>query len=378
MRLLILADLHIGAIKEVNYIHNILTDIFDKEIKFNKTDAVIICGDIFHKSLKVNEDYTALTINIMSYLVDLCKDNNTKIRIIYGTESHEANQMHLFNYHSHGSHVDFRIIDRVCTEELFPNVNVLYVPEEYVESKEEYYKDFLYSGNKYDYIFGHGVIIEGMPMSQFDISAKSNEKKVPHFKSKELSDIAKIVVYGHWHSHCNMGNNCYYLGSLFRDSFGEETPKGYGIIEDDKFKFIENKEAYIYKTYTYEENSDIYKDTNNLINEIKKIKEENIEIFNNEKFGKIRIIFKMPLNIDITFKEKLRTLLFNDKIICPLIKESSELISEIENEVEEEYDFILDNSLNTIDKIHRYINKVYEHQFTMEELSHYINDELKI
>ena len=71
-----------------------------------------------------------------------------------------------------------------------------------------------------------------------------------------------------------MGNNVYYLGSLFRDSFGEEIPKGYGIIEDDKFRFIENDKAYVYKTYEFNPESSIYQSSDDIIREIDKIKKE--------------------------------------------------------------------------------------------------------
>jgi hypothetical protein len=39
---------------------------------------------------------------------------------------------------------------------------LLYLPEEYIIDQESYYKE--YFNKKYDYIFEHGVIIEGMPM----------------------------------------------------------------------------------------------------------------------------------------------------------------------------------------------------------------------
>lgn len=373
-RILLMADIHIGSIKDINYIYNITTDILEKELCFKKTDAVVILGDYFDRLFKVNEEYTSLAINIMSYLVRLCQKSNTKIRLIYGTESHEMGQYKLFNYHLNESGVDLKIIDTVMKEELLSGINVLYLPEEYVESKESHYKEYLYSNNSYDYIFGHGIIVEGMPMMQFDTGAKSNEKKVPHFKSGELLSICKLCVFGHYHVH-----NEYYLGSLFRDSFGEEEPKGYGIIEDYKLTFIENPHAYIYKTYTFEEDSEIYKNSDNIIKEIKKVKYENEKIFKGEINGRIRLIFKTPKDLDPSFRENLRSLLFNDKYISPLIKESSlDLAEEVQEVIDQEYDFILDNSLIVTDKIHQFINKFYGYDISLAAVTRYINEELKI
>ena len=379
MRILAFGDVHISSIKDVDYVYNVTTDILEKELLFTKTDAVVIIGDYFHRLLKVNEDYTALAINIMSFLVRACKKNNIKIRIVYGTESHDSGQYILFNYHLTDPNLDFKIINTVTEEELFPGVNVLYLPEEYMMSKENHYKDALYSGKKYDYIFGHGVIIEGMPMLQFDTKPKSNEKHVPHFKSGELGSISKLCLFNHYHCYSDIGDGVYYLGSLFRDSFGEETPKGYGIIDNNKFEFIENEKAYVYKTYEFNDDSDVYKNSDNLIKEIKRIKNENVEIFKGDRFGKIRLKFNIPSDCDPTFKENVRNILFNDKHISLLMKESSaELVAEVQEEIDEELDFILDNSLVITDKIHQYINKKYESDMSLEELTKYINEEFKI
>ena len=80
-----------------------------------------------------------------------------------------------------------------------------------------------------------------------------------------------------------------------------------------------------------------------------------------------------------TFKENVRNILFNDKHISLLMKESSsELVAEVQDEIDEELDFILDNSLVITDKIHQYINKKYESDMSLEELTKYINEEFKI
>ena len=379
MIILIIADLHIGSIKDISYIYNTTTNIIEKEVIFKKTDVVIFLGDYFDKLFKVNEGCVSLAINIMSYLIRACKRSNTKIRMIYGTESHEMNQYKLFNYHITSTNIDMKIIDTV-TEEKIGDKNILYIPEEYIDNKYKYYKDYLYSDKHYDYIFGHGIIEDGMQsVILTDSASKSNEKQVPRFKSGELSNVSNITVFGHYHSHVDMHNNVYYLGSLFRDSFGEEEPKGYGIIEDDKFEFIENKEAYIFKTYEFAPNSEIYNGSDNIIKEINKIKKENKEIFTGEKQGKIRLVFKTPESIDPTFRENLMSILFNDKYITPLIKDttSPELINEIEDDDSDEYDFILDNSLPIIDKIHQYIIKEFDDPMTLETLKKYLKKSLK-
>lgn len=92
MRILLIADLHIGSIKDIKYFYDTTISIIDEELMKKKTDIVVFLGDYFERLFKNNEDFTALAINIMSYIVLACLRNKTKIRMIYGTESHEMNQ----------------------------------------------------------------------------------------------------------------------------------------------------------------------------------------------------------------------------------------------------------------------------------------------
>lgn len=389
MRILLMADIHIGSIKDINYFYNTITDIIEKEIIFKKTDIFIILGDYFDKLFKTNEDFTSLAINIMSYIVRACSKTKTKIRIIYGTESHEMNQYRLFNYHLTSNDIDMKIFETV-TEEEIDGTKILYIPEEYIEDKNKHYKKYLYSEKHYDFIFGHGVIEDGMPaVVSYGAENKNNkEKQVPRFKSGELSRVSDICVFGHYHCFTDMHNNVYYLGSLFRDSFGEEIPKGYGIIDsndnknsDNKysFTFIENKNAYDYITIEFPQSSSIYSGENALIKEINKIKNEYIDLFNGNKHGKIRLKFNTPPDIDPKFKETLKSILFDEKFINTTIKESSnELISEIEEDIEDEWDFIIDPSLPIIDKIYQFMNKQYDDPMPLDKLNSYLKKSLAL
>lgn len=372
MRILLLADIHIGSIKDVNYVYRIITDIVEKEVIFKHTDMIVILGDYFDKLIKGNEDYVSCAVNVMAYIVRACHRSNTKIRLIYGTEGHEMSQYRIFNYHITSKNIDFKVIDTV-TPEIIDGTKILYVPEEYVNDKNEFYKKYLYSGVKYDYIFGHGMIAEIMPKIMTYGVNSNKEKHVSVFNSDEFSSISKITVFGHYHIHKDFHGNVHYLGSLFRTKFGEEEPKGYGIIEDDKFEFIENKEAYVYKTYEFNETSPIFKSPENIINEIQKIKEENSDMFAGKIIGKIRIKLTPPNNLDPTFRENIRSILFNEKFISTEIKESAEdLISEVKEEIGDEMDFVIDKSLNIIEKIQRFIKKKYNYEISIEDLKKYI------
>lgn len=375
MRILLLADIHIGAIKDCDYVYDVFTSIIDKEVMFTKTDTVVILGDYFDRLFKVNEEYVSLAINAMSYLIRACRKNGTKIRIVYGTESHEMNQYRLFNYHFASSSVDIKLFTTASTETL-GGKKILYLPEEYIKSKHEFYKEFLYDGKHYDYIFGHGVIVEGMPQESLISNPSNLENKVASFNVSELSSAGDLIVFGHVHTGYNKGS-VYYLGSLFRYKFGEESPKCYGVINDDKLELIENTRAYEYKTYEFNEDSDVYKSTDDLITEIEKIKKDNEAIFSGEKSGKIRLIFHTPTDVDPTFGTSIKEILFNDKIMKLMIKESTKITEEdgIEEETDE-YEFVLDNTMRVDDKIYTFIDMKHEDHMSLAELIKYIHDPL--
>lgn len=369
MRILAIADLHVGSLTDVEYMYDVTTAIFEQEILFKRCDMVVFLGDYFDKVFKVNEEYTTLAINLMNYLVRMCM-GRTKIRMIYGTESHEMNQYKLFNCYLDNPDIDFKVFYTV-TDEYVNGKNILYIPEEFIEDRKEYYQE--YFKKEYDYIFGHGVITEGFPMEGMMRKPKGPEKRVPHFRSYELLDICKICLFGHYHVH-----NDYYLGSLFRTKFGESDPKGYGIIDNYDFTFMENHRAYIFDTVIFEEDSNVYQSNEILKTEITNIKDHYKDIFNGNRRGKIRLEFHLPPDLDTSFKEIIRSMLFNEKHITLLIKESSQLLNEVKESIEEEYDYILD-SIPLEEKLHRHIheeNKDFE--LTLDKLKKYIHEPLEI
>lgn len=376
MRILLIGDIHIGSIKDTQYVYNVMTNIIDKEIIFNKTDLVCILGDYFDRLFKANEEYISLSINIMSYLVDACISRNVKIRYVYGTESHDNNQYRLFNYFFKMKNLDIKLFKTV-SEEVINGKHILYIPEEYMFDKHKFYKKYLYSDKTYDYIFGHGVIVEAFPTAvQVSTSASNGkEKSVPRFKSGELGRVCKLCVFNHFHVYTQM-DNVYYLGSLFRNSFGEEKPKGYGIIEDDKLIFVENKRAYIYKTYTFDENSSIYNSNDNIIKEINKIKSENKEIFTNHTFGKIRLKLKIPMNVYSSFKDDLISIINEDRVFSVIFEDTNDIVTEEDETSNDEYDFLLDNNIQIHEKIHSYINKQYNYDLSINQIKKYITEPL--
>jgi hypothetical protein len=353
-------------------VYQVLTDIIEKEVIMTHTDAVIILGDYFDKVFKANEENVSLAINVMSFLIRACSREKTKIRIVYGTESHEMSQYRLFNYHMTSKRVDMKLFTTATEEELFPNVHVLYVPEEYIGDKQTHYKDTLYAKH-YDYIFGHGVIAEGMPGIIATSERKSKEKQVPHFKSKELEEAADLTVFGHYHIATDIDEKVHYVGSLFRWKFGEETPKGYAIIQDGQYQFVENPRAWTFTTYDYSQDSDIYKSEEAMSKEIDRIKHDHPDVFGEEYAGKIRMRFTVPKDLDPSFRDKLSSMLSNDNRIIPMFMNLNDvLMDEVKEEIGEEYDYIIDPSMPIYDKIHKYISMTTEDPISLATITKHV------
>lgn len=380
MKLWLLADLHIGAIKDMKYMYDVTTELIDREVRQDPCDAVILLGDYFDRLFRLNEEFVGLAVNLMSYLVRACAQNKTKIRIIYGTESHEMGQYRIFNHHFSSNRIDMKLIDTCTEEELFPGVQILYLPEEYMEDKMTFYQDTIFSGKKYDYIFGHGMIMDGMPESIALSKTVSAERQVPRFVSQDFAQTDALVAFGHYHQHADITEKVHYVGSLFRWQFGEDTPKGYAIIRDGVWEFHENPYAYPFRTYHYPEDSPIYQNSEALMKELHRIQQENEDILSGETDGRIRLEFHLPEHPFDGFQDAIRGVLLNNKKVKTVWKDSQPVVEASEDPKDTRFDFIMDPSMDISDKIHAFMDMTMDPEFVVspEVIRRYITNELTL
>lgn len=383
---ILIADLHI---KSQDYMQTYNEYKFLEEYLENKTyDFCIILGDFFDRKIYSYEDYIQLSYKYMILLMTHCK----KIRIVYGTKSHENDQYNIFDMATKDIYkiapssfnIDYRVIKHVEEEELFPDMQVLYVPEEYILDKNEYYHSFR-NHKKYDYVFGHGVIKEVMTNAVKHNEKKStkikNQKKPPIFTTAELNDICKgQTFFGHYHIHTNIDDKVFYVGSFSRFCFGEEEPKGfYEISTDGKkydFNFIENLVAkkYITKRYGYKDK--IFQSEENLIKEINSI-EKKKEISN---IDYLRLIFNIPENYENSefainmIHEKFK--FCNDikfEIVNGYIEKKRQANKEQVKEIFKNYDIIFEKDSPIEDKLSYYIKEKNKKEKSPEEIKKYIS-----
>ena len=358
-----IADIHFGALP-VERLYNEL-EIFLDFIEKKSLDFIVILGDWFDKKINLNSKDAKYSTVFFERICQICIDNDIKLRIIQGTESHDNSQLEVLEILAKNKPVDFKVFYEVEEEELFPDFNVLYVPEEYINSIDEKYGKYM--NKKYDMIFGHGMIQE-VKFAALIQSSETTMKKAPIFKSKMLCDMCYgPIFFGHIHTKDIFNDRLYYVGSYSRWKFGEEEDKGFYYVkyENDtkefEAKFIINNKAMKYDTIEiYEKESGFYKlNTENQIKYIQNLiqsfeydflrlqfyipqgyENENLLInMINESFGKYK-------NLKLDFK-------VNSKI------KSKREVEEKINLLLDKYGFIFDNKIDTYTKINKFILEKY-------------------
>lgn len=373
----IISDVHFGAIDDIELtkqFEDVFIDTLEKEGNIN---FVIINGDWYDSKMFLNNRTSEVSFNCMSKLVEMSKENGMKIRIVYGTESHDADQYKIFNIFETDPEIDFKVIYTVTEEELFPDFNILYIPEEVVKNKGEYYEQYLTNKNKYDYVFGHGVIQEVMTDAVKHMNTKDTTRpKVPVFTTAELMHMCKGQTYfGHYHISTNFKDRVFYVGSFTRWRFGEEEPKGFFLTtfdtETKKYtqKFIQNYLAKVYKTFYYGYDSPMFHSQESFIKEldaVDKLKECGI-------FDNARLMINIPEDhpnpqfiIDY-LKERYN---FNSEIKISvtngyIAKKQKASKEQIKNVIDK-YGCIFDKSVKLEDKIAYFIKTKYDSNITVK------------
>lgn len=242
----IISDIHFGAVP-ADQLYKELESQFLDFINTRYIDMIIIAGDFYNSILSLNSQSAIKSFIFMNNLIKICEEKNVKyVRIIEGTLSHDNFQILNFKTHESNEKVDFKIITTVESEELEEGIKILYIPEEYMENPEEFYKEFVKVPKKYyDFIFGHGMFKE---TSFVKDEGERNLSKAPIWDSRLLGSICSgPVFFGHIHISQIIRKHIYYTGSFSRWVYGEEDPKGFYIFSYDTMtkrylaSFIENK-----------------------------------------------------------------------------------------------------------------------------------------
>lgn len=214
-----LGDIHWGCLDANKQFSEL--QIITEYLETHDVDLVVICGDYFDHKLLLNSQASLMSVEFMNNLRVLSKNEKHpfKIRIFDGTHSHDHNQLEVFRPFDDGD--TFRVFRNTTCEETLPGLQCLYAPDETL-TNDDYFKTY---GEilhlQYDIMFFHG---------SFDVQLgdllKDTQAKNVVFEYDYFSQIAQVMIGGHWHD-ADHYENVYYTRSVNRWMFGEDNPKGF-------------------------------------------------------------------------------------------------------------------------------------------------------
>lgn len=373
----LIADIHFGALP-IDDLYNELQMFLDY-IDKKDIDFIVILGDWFDRKLNMNSKDAKYSTICFERICQIAMNNNIKVRMIQGTESHDNNQLEILEILAKNKHIDFKVFYEVGEEELFPNFNVLYVPEEYITSFDDKYGKYM--NNTYDMIFGHGVIQE-VKFAAYLQQTEKTMKKAPIFKSNMLMSICDgPIFFGHVHTRDVFHDRVYYVGSYSRWMFGEEEDKGFYTVKyDDKTKefetkFIVNQLAKRYDTIEiYDKDTRFYKlDKESQIKYL-------ISILDSIDYDFIRIQFYIPdyyseynflISMITESFSKYKNVKLDFKVNSKI--KSRKQVEEKINILLERYGFIFDNKIDCYTKIRQFIIEKFNKDISIDKIKDFTN-----
>ena len=253
-RIAVVSDIHLGGKRnKTEDIIYALKRAFPDTQETAELSMVVFAGDVFDRLLEYpDEDVSHIEIWIYEFL-NLCSKNNTVVRVLEGTPSHDRFQSEAFVRINHTAHFEvdlkyFKALDIEYIEKF--GYTFLYVPDEWEVTTDKTLDDvksLMKSKNlsQVDFAIMHG---------NFDYQLPTHIKKIPRHNSDEYLKLVKYYIFiGHIHIF-SCKDRIIAQGSFDRLAHGEEGPKGHvrAVINDDgekEFFFCENKLARIYKTF---------------------------------------------------------------------------------------------------------------------------------
>lgn len=382
VKIVVISDIHFGAFDAEVLFNELKEEFIAKLEEMEYIDLIVIDGDYFDTKLNMNSKHAKYSMRLFSLLYKVAVKKGAKIRVIQGTVSHDNNQLEILEIEHSGRLCDIKFIYNVSEEEVFKDFKVLYIPEEYVTSKDEYYGE--YFDKKYDMIFGHGMVQE-VSFCALTQESATTMSKAPIFSTDKFKEMVHgLVVFGHIHTSQLIKDTVLYAGSFSRWMHGEEEDKGFYEIDYDidnktcEYKFHVNKLARRFDTVEIYPNDlffnskpedqikfiyDLYNDKQS---EFLRIKINLPENYENEKFlmGILNDAFSNYKQIKIVFNS-------NSKV------RTKQQIEEKVNVLLEKYGFIFDKTIDYDIKIARFIQEKYGRNISVEKIRDYIFGESK-
>jgi hypothetical protein len=369
-----IADIHFGALK-TEKLYEQLKERFLRVIDGKRLDMIVFGGDLFHTITSMNYSTAHSVMMFMEEVVDICIQNDIKyIRLIQGTASHDNRQLHNFSMYENRSDINFRIIMSIEEEHLAEGLDILYVPEEYMNDMEQFYAPYLSQKDKYDFIFGHGMFKEVGTMAKQQLG-EITMSRAPVFDSKQMINACKgPIFFGHIHTNTVIRKHVYYPGSFSRFQHGEETDKGFYLcvynVVNHKYavEFIHNDMAEEYITIKIPDFT-VYKDK----------PEDIVDVIESIQADYKRVKIVLVGHIDFSYALQFIREYAKDKPRLQIqITDEAQFVKEQETErvvntLLEKYAFIFDSGISHEEKIQKFIKIRHGKELPIETIKNELN-----
>lgn len=258
MKYIVTSDIHLGHCRTPT--SHIISSFKNSILTSKNIDiqALFISGDLFDRLLDLNAKEIKPIIDFFNFMLSYCYANSIKLRVLEGTPSHDWQQSQLLvdlnNIRLNKCDLIYhKVLDIEYIETL--NKHVLYIPDEWTHDHidlESQIRQKLLQNNivNVDIAIMHG---------QFKYQLIGKKNAGFYFKEEYFLDLVKEYIHiGHYHTFSQF-DRIIANGSLERLGHGEESPKGYLIVDNNEFEFIENTTAYSYITISITKNTTIEK-----------------------------------------------------------------------------------------------------------------------
>lgn len=251
----IISDVHLGhrRTKAPEIIAKLRKKLCNKEL-LRKLDMLIIAGDFFDKGLELCDNSVLEIQEFIRDLLELCKANNIKLRVLEGTPSHDRKQSKQFGFVNGilgDQGADFKYVDTLSIiheEDL--GLDFLYVPDECCDTTAEIWEEVQKlleekDIDKVDFCVMHGAFRYQYPdIQSIDCHDEKNYLGVTRYN----------IFIGHVHT-MSTHSRIVAQGSFDRLEHGYEDPKGFILcvldldVKKTKVEFIINEYAKLYVEY---------------------------------------------------------------------------------------------------------------------------------
>lgn len=363
-----ISDLHFG-IRDSARLYKELSIVKDY-LEKNDVQILNINGDYFDRKLSMTEPAANYAILFFDDLVRICKKKGIIMRVLQGTRSHDLNQISIFYHYS--SDLNIKFFEEIAEEELF-GAKFLYIPEEYPENSEEYYKE--YKEKKYNLILGHGTWNEMAFADQIENGARNDLNTAPVFFFKEWSNSVEngVIIFGHIHSRHILSKKIYYPGSYTAWDFSDRSERGFATYEIDTDK---NETKVTLVTNTLAPRYDVYK-LKDHYEDFSKVSIEEVKTFIDEL---LKGTDNLKVDISGLSEEKIKMLreVYKDNSSIKFEQKDIQTLLEAKKETQEavydKYSYILKRELPLDKTVQRFIKEEYGKDIDLDKITKLITE----